>query len=154
MTPPRAAPIVRICSTQKTLRVPRRKIADLVAFVARREEVRLGEADVAVVGAEEMARLNAQWLGRDDVTDVLSFDLSGSDPSGGPLSAQIVVCADLAAAEAEKRKLPPQRELLLYVLHGLLHVIGYDDTTPDAAGRMHAREDELLEAFARKAGSR
>ena len=146
----RADPAVRICSTQKTLRVPRLKITDLVAFVARCEEVPLGEVDVAVVGSAEMARLNAQYLARAGATDVLSFDLSESDSSGGPLSAQIVVCADLAVAEAAKRKLTPRGELLLYVVHGLLHLMGYDDTTADAADKMHAREAELLAAFGRE----
>ena len=150
MTRPRAGPVVRICSMQKTLRVPRRKITDIVAFVARCEGVRVLEADVAVVCGEEMARLNEQYLGHAGATDVLSFDLSdASDPRAG-LSAQIIVCGDLAAAEAAKRNISTRRELLLYVVHALLHLMGYDDTDPRAAARMRARQAELLEAFGRQ----
>ena len=149
MTTRRTGDLVRICSRQKTLRVPRRKIADLVAFVARSEKVALGDVDVAVVGAAEMARLNARYLSHAGATDVLSFDLSGPT-DGAALSAQVIVCADIAAAEARERNCSPRSELLLYVAHGLLHLMGYDDTTPPAAAKMRARQDELLEAFGRK----
>ena len=145
---------MRICSTQHTLRVPRRKIAELVAFVARSEAVRLLDVDVAVVGAAEMARLNAQYLSHAGATDVLSFDLSDSSDGGAGLSAQIIVCADLAAAEAEKRNCSPRSELLLYVVHGLLHLMGYDDTTAPAAEKMRARQAELLEAFGGRRSNR
>lgn len=143
----RAETTVRICSSQKTLRVPRKKIADLVAFVARREGVCLADADVAVVGADEMARLNEQYARHVGPTDVLSFDLSDAGTAG--LAVQIVLCADIAAAEAARRNISPRRELLLYVVHGLLHLMGHDDTTPRTARQMHAREEELLEAFGR-----
>ena len=140
-----AAPRVEITSTQKTLRVPRKRIADLVRFVARAERRRVAEVDVAVVAGPEMAGLNRKYLRHAGVTDVLSFDLSG-DPSEG-LVAQIIVCADEAVAQARLRRCPPQRELLLYVVHGLLHLMGYDDADPVQAARMHAREENLLDRF-------
>jgi len=140
-----AAPAVRICSSQPSLRVPRRKIADLVAFVARAEHAAVLEVDVAVVGADEMAHLNRRYHGYVGATDVLSFDLS--DDGDAALSAQIIVCADVALEEAAKRGLRPQREMLLYVLHGLLHLLGYDDTSRPKARRMQARQAELLEQF-------
>ena len=152
MNPVPPGPDVRICSTQKTLRVPRKAITALAAFVARRQGVRLDEADVAVVGAGEMAWLNERYARHAGCTDVLSFDLTG--PGAGGLAAQIIVCADMAAAEAEKRNTSPRRELLLYVVHGLLHLMGHDDTTAGAAAAMHAREGELLDAFSRHAGAR
>jgi len=138
-------PAVRLCSSQTSLRVPRRKITDLVAFVARAEHTPPLDVDIAVVGADEMAQLNEQYHRYLGATDVLSFDLSDGDDNA--LTAQIIVCADVALEEAAKRKLRPQRELLLYVLHGLLHLLGYDDTSKPKARRMHARQAELLEAF-------
>ena len=140
-----AGPTVRICSSQTSLRVPRRKIANLVAFVARTERAAVGDVDIAVVGADEMARLNRRYHGYAGPTDVLSFDLS--DAGDATLSAQIIVCSDVALEEAAKRHLRPQRELLLYVVHGLLHLLGYDDTSGAKARRMHARQGELLDAF-------
>ena len=142
-----AKPAVVISSSQAVLRVPRKKIERLIAFVARAEGARIAEVDVAVVSSRQIARLNRRWLGCRGATDVISFDLSGPRDAGEPISAQIVVCADVAVSHARRHNLPPQRELLLYVLHGLLHLIGYDDANTTAAAKMHARQEEILQAF-------
>ena len=136
---------VHISSSQIAMRVPRRKIEQLAPYVARAESRRVGEVDVAVVDAGEMARLNERYLSRAGSTDVISFDLT--DRFDTTVHAQIVVCADVAVEQARRHGRGPQRELLLYVTHGLLHVMGYDDREPDAAARMHAREEQLLAAF-------
>ena len=118
---------------------------ELVRFVARAEGRSIEEVEVAVVGRRRMATLNEKHLGRREVTDVLSFDL-GTGPAGG-ICAQVVVCSDAAAAAGRRRGHAAWKELLLYVAHGLLHVLDYEDATPPGARRMHAREDDLLEAM-------
>ena len=138
-------PVVRISSSQRAMRVPRKRLVQLIAFVADRQRADVAEVDLAVVDRVEMARLNRRYLGHEGETDVLSFDLSDASRAG--LVAQIVVCADVAVEQARLRGGGPQRELMLYVTHGLLHLTGHDDTTPRGAARMHAREDELLTAF-------
>lgn len=125
--------------------MPRKRLARLVRFVARRQDARHAEVDLAVVGGDEIAALNRRYRGRAGRTDVLAFDLSDADRTG--ISAQIVVCADEAVEQARLRRTGPQRELMLYVVHGLLHLAGYDDTTARGAAAMHAREDELLAEF-------
>ena len=125
--------------------MPRKRIAQLVGFVARRERTALAEIDVAVLDDRRMARLNREYLGHGGTTDVLSFDLS--EPGGRGVCAQIVVCGDEARRQARRRGIGVQRELLLYVLHGLLHVLGYDDRTAADAETIRARQDELLEQF-------
>ena len=142
-----------ISSSQRAVRVPRKRIVELAAFVARAEGVRLADLDVAVVGADEMAALHRRFLRRRGATDVLSFDLS--EPGAAARSVQVVVCGDVAAAEAAARRLRPQHELMRYVAHGLLHVMGYDDRTAAEAATMHARQEELLARFlARRRGAR
>ena len=113
-------------------------------FVAAAEATNLEEVDIAVVASRRIAALNRKYLQHAGATDVLSFDLSSP---GGGLVAQIIVCAEVAVREARSRGIGSQRELMLYIVHGLLHVIGYDDTNPQAAARMYARQEELLEAF-------
>jgi len=137
--------LVSVSSRQKAVRVPRKRIAELVPFVAEAEGVVLAEVDVAVVSAEEIATLNRRYLRHAGPTDVLSFDLSRPGDRG--LVAQLVVCGDVAVTEAAARGLRPQQELMLYVIHGLLHVMGYDDRRPPDAARMHAREEHVLGAF-------
>jgi len=138
-------PTVTIASLQKDLRVPRKRIEELVRFVARRRKIALADVDVAVVDGRRMSRLNRRWLGRSGTTDVISFDLTGDADRG--ITAQIIVCATVARREAERRGIGPQRELLLYVLHGLLHVAGLDDRTPTQRKRMEACQVSLLAAF-------
>jgi len=145
-------PVVLIGSSQKALRVPRRRITELVGFVARVEGAEIAEIDLAVVGSDQIAALNRRYLQRRGATDVLSFDLSESPAAG--IRGQIVVCGERAAAEARLRKGGRQRELMLYVLHGLLHLMGYDDATVRGAARMHAREEQLLRDFLQRTRDR
>ena len=127
------------------MRVPRKRLTQLIAFVVDRQRADVAEVDVAVVDRETIAQLNRQYLGHRGETDVLSFDLS--DTTRARLVAQIVVCGDVAVEQARRHGSGRQRELMLYVVHGLLHLTGHDDTTPHDAARMHAREDELLTEF-------
>ncbi len=104
-----------------------------------------GTLSLAVVDEEEMTELNRRFLGREAPTDVLSFPMRDEDESD--IFGEIVVCADVAAREADTRKTPYDTELALYALHGLLHLLGYDDGTPVQRRRMREREREILAAF-------
>ncbi|MBL7133551.1 MAG: rRNA maturation RNase YbeY [Phycisphaerae bacterium] len=128
--------------------MPRKKIAELVAFIAAREGVSISDVDLAVVDGRQMAALNRRYLGRAGPTDVLSFDLSESRHR--TVSAQIVVCGPAVVRRARRRRLGVQSEMLLYVAHGLLHLIGYDDRNPPARAKMSARQEELLNEFLSK----
>ncbi|MBN1556468.1 MAG: rRNA maturation RNase YbeY [Phycisphaerae bacterium] len=135
-----AVPDVTISARTKVSRIPRKRITALVRFLARDEQARIREVDVAVVGDREMARLNRTYHHVRGTTDVLSFNLAEPDE---PICAQIVVCADEAVRQARRRGISPQRELLLYVAHGLLHLLGYDDATEEQTRRMHRRQEEI-----------
>ncbi len=141
-------PEVVVVSRTQAVRIPRKRIARLAAFLAREEGCAFTEVEVAVVDRSEMAELHWRYLHRRGETDVLSFDVS--DP-GAPESVQIVVCGPVAASQARRLGVGVQRELLLYVAHGLLHRMGYDDTDERSARRMQNRQEALLEAFRRSA---
>jgi len=103
---------------------------------------RLGSVSVLIVDDAEMRRLHERHLGEPVTTDVLSFDLA--EP-GAPIEAEIVLCLDEARRRAAAMGHKPRQELLLYILHGILHTLGHDDLDEHAAGAMHEREDALLE---------
>ncbi len=105
----------------------------------------MGQVDLALVASSEISGVNRRFLGHEGATDVISFDLSDKDVPG--LCAQLVVCGDLAARQAKAHGLKPSHELMLYVIHGLLHLMGYEDTSIRGGARMHAREEELLKEF-------
>ena len=141
-------PTVLISSSQRAVRIPRGKIRRLVAFVSRHQGVRLAQVDLAFMDSRAIAEVNRQWLGHVGPTDVISFDLSDETTSG--VSAQLVICGDVAARQAADRGIGVQRELMLYVVHGLLHLMGYEDLSVRGAARMRARQEELLDAFLRR----
>jgi len=91
---------------------------------------------VALVDDEKMAELHERFLGQSGPTDVLSF------PHG-----EIVVSADTACREAKARDIPPLQELVLYVVHGALHLAGFDDKNPKASTRMRAEERRVLKVL-------
>lgn len=139
--------LINIDSSQKSMRVPGKKIRELIAFVEKSEKVRFDEVDIAIVSGQKMAWCNRTYLGHAGQTDVISFDLTNTPPDPKHLVAELIVCSDVAIREAKKRKLAASNELLLYILHGLLHVIGYDDQTPADRKIMHKRQDHLLNKF-------
>lgn len=104
-----------------------------------------GELSIGIVDDGEMTRLHEQYKGIDGTTDVLTFELGDqAHAESGCVDGEIIVCFDEAKRQAESRGHDVRVELLLYAVHGLLHLIGYDDATEEEARRMHRREDELL----------
>lgn len=108
---------------------------------------------VALVGDDRMAQLHRRYRQMADTTDVLTFDLrepvdlEGDTPFSVPLEAELVLCVDEAARQAARLGHETRQELLLYAVHGLLHLAGCDDHEPAAAAEMHRREDALLTAL-------
>jgi probable rRNA maturation factor len=108
---------------------------------------------VVLVDDEEIRRLNRDFHHADAATDVLTFVHSEGpegeaawDPEGEGPDAEVVVSVDTARREAAARGLDLQAEIALYVVHGLLHVLGHDDREPEARARMRAAEARHLEA--------
>jgi len=137
---------VEINNRQKAVSCPAREVRRVLAL-ALRMAGRDAELSVALVGDEEMTALNERFLGRAEVTDVLAFPYSAE---GEPLVGEVIANAELAAREAATRGHTAQDELLLYFVHGLLHLLGYDDHTAPERRRMRRREAEVLAAAERE----
>ena len=116
----------------------------LVDFICKRFSLTNAAVNVAIVCDDRIKQLNAQFLGHDCTTDCLSFDLTDAPP-GSPRLLDIVVNAEMAVRQAEGRSHGHQAELALYVTHGLLHQLGFDDADPEQAEAMHRAEDEILQ---------
>jgi len=103
------------------------------------------EVGVALLNGPSVRKLNARYLRRRGQTDVLAFDLSDRKDRSTGLLGEIVVNVELARRRAARYRSPARSEIMLYILHGCLHLVGYDDRDPAEAVRMHCREDDLLE---------
>ena len=97
---------------------------------------------VAIVDDETIHELNRQFLEHDYPTDVLSFVLEDEPPR---LEGEIVVSVDTARQNAAEAGWSADAELLLYVVHGALHLAGYRDKTPEDAAEMRSAEAAVLD---------
>jgi len=133
---------VHIGNRQGMVAVDRQKLTRLVRLAAPPE---WGDAEVSValVESEQMIALNHRHTGRSGETDVLAFAFEDMALPNDKLVGEIVVCASKAQKEADARKVSHEDELALYVLHGVLHLTGFDDRTAALRRKMYAREEEL-----------
>jgi probable rRNA maturation factor len=113
----------------------------LVARTLRQFHVRRAQVSICVTDDKGISRVNRKYLGHKGSTDVISFDLSEEK---GPRVIDLVVNAELAARQAHNRGHAGEAELTLYVVHGLLHCLGFDDLKKTGARRMHIMEDDIL----------
>jgi probable rRNA maturation factor len=142
--------------------IPRLK--KLIKAVCSRFRLAKATVGIAIVNDAEIKRLNKQFLNRNTTTDCLSFDLTDEQPGLSKRKVnkrqgknvhrrgrsdrkifELVVNGERATKEANVLGHSGEAELALYVVHGLLHNFGFDDTTDAKAKKMHETEDEILQ---------
>jgi len=102
------------------------------------------ELSVALVGDEEIRRLNADYRSRDEPTDVLSFPMEHPPPSGPRLIGDVVISVEKAARQARQRRRSLDDELEMLLIHGILHNLGYDhERSAEDEREMRAMEKRL-----------
>ena len=135
--------VVEIADQQHHLPLDRRLLRKAVRRVLRDAGLRKARISVAVVDDATIARLNWRYLRHRGPADVLSFPLDESDG----LEGEVVVAAETALRQAPRYDWSPHDELLLYVVHGVLHLVGHDDASPASRAQMQQRESEILEGL-------
>ena len=133
---------VQISNRQRHLPVDRSRIRSVARHVLKNEGRKIATLEVALVDDETIRKVHREFLGLDEPTDVLTFPLH--EPNE-PVYAEVVISAETAVREAPKHCSCPSDELLLYMVHGILHLCGYDDHTAEAARLMRARQRKLLQ---------
>jgi probable rRNA maturation factor len=101
---------------------------------------------ILIANDKTMSRLHQQFLQIAGPTDVLTFEIERSS-KGRVIGGEIIICLPEARRQARQRKIPVSHELLLYALHGLLHLAGYDDVKTRDYDKMHREEDRVLTAI-------
>jgi probable rRNA maturation factor len=109
-----------------------------------RDEFEIG---VSIIGEEAMTRMNEVYLRHKGSTDVITFDYTdASRPKC--LAGEIFVCLDEALAQAPRFRVTWQNELVRYIVHGILHLCGYDDKTVAERKKMKREENRLMSRLA------
>lgn len=136
--------------TKVLLNPPR--IFKMTKTILHHEGVAQAVVAVVFVTRQRIQALNKKFLRRDYATDVLAFDFEGRAVSRRTgrrkpkaLMGDIIISTDAAVKNAGIYGTSASRELALYVIHGILHLLGYDDRDPADIQRMRKREQELLE---------
>ena len=103
----------------------------------------LRELSLALVNDRQMSQLHERFMNDPSPTDVLTFPLD-ENGRGEATSGEIVINVSQALRQSRRRGIPVQNELLLYAIHGMLHLKGMDDRTDSEYRRMHGLEDRIL----------
>ena len=133
---------VKIANQQEAVPLDFAILRDIARIVLEGEGAKEARISLAFVDNATIHKLNKQFLNHDEPTDVLSFPMSG--PNVKTLEGEVVLGAEIAKAQATDRGHDVGAELALYVIHGLLHLCGFDDHGDDDVKRMRERERHYL----------
>ncbi len=126
-------------------RLSEKLIGEAVTRAVEGEGFVIQELSIVLADHPAVHELNREWLGHDFETDVVSFPLSDAALINRHIDGEIYVDLDTAAERAPDFGASFEEEALRYVLHGLLHIMGHDDTTKEQRASMRVLEDRYLE---------
>lgn len=125
------------------------RLASLARHTLTQEDVDEGaELSLLFVEADHIRKLNNRFAGDDHATDVLAFPMMEDDEEGSLLLGDVVICPSVAEKNAAELGHPLATELEALVVHGSLHLLGYDHQREDDKTKMDARAGEILATFA------
>ena len=125
-------------------------LLERAARAALTHESESEDSDLSIVLADnaQLQELNLNYLGIDAPTDVLSFPASETDPeTGARYLGDILISVPRAQSQAEAAGHPLESEVQLLVVHGVLHLLGYDHAEPEEKARMWQAQAEILESL-------
>lgn len=133
---------VTIANRQRHVRVKLDWLRSITRQVLKGERIADADISLALLDDSAIHRINKQFLNHNEPTDVITFPWS--DPDRMPLQGELLISAETASRTARSLDHAATHEIALYVIHGLLHLCGYDDLAPAARRRMRRRERYYL----------
>ena len=159
---------VAVASHQRTRRINLRLLKKITRELLAELEIEKAEIGICLVAAAEMTRLNETFLRHAGSTDVITFDYAGKVGQASSLShypirnagdrqdacptlhGEIFVCVDEAVLQARKFSTSWQSEVIRYLVHGVLHLLGFDDSSAGARRKMKREEYRRLREITRR----
>jgi len=138
---------ITITNLQNKIRISQRLISSSAKIILSAENCPQKRLSLTISTDKKIRELNRRFLGKDCATDVLAFSfVEGKLSKINPYSllGDVIVSADTAFSNAEIYKTSPREELILYIIHGILHLLGYDDITPAKRRLMRKKERYYL----------
>jgi probable rRNA maturation factor len=144
---------VIVFDEQNTLSIPKRPIQKMVKALIEKEKIFTDEVDIYLVQAEFISDLHERFFHDPTPTDCISFPIDSPEESfsGRKILGEVFVCTEIAKEYAVKYGKDPLKETIYYIVHGFLHLIGYQDETRAKKSIMRKKEQECMD-FLQNAG--
>jgi len=133
---------IPVLNRQRQFKIDRKAVAFFCASLLRSLDMQNRVISVVFLGAREMHSINRQYRGKDYVTDVLSFSYEGVNMEGMSFIGEIVIAPEVAVNQAIRYGVAPEKELRKLLVHGTLHLLGYDHETD--GGQMNRMQTKLM----------
>ena len=134
---------LEILDEQDALVVDLEKVRTVCEQILADGGIRSGKINVVLVDSDTIQQFNRDFLQHDYPTDAISFPLEDRR-SEGYLEGEVLACTEIAKDRAAEFGWTAEEELLLYIVHGMLHLVGFDDATPDQQTVMQEKERSYL----------
>lgn len=138
---------IDIQNLQNIEKIDKNKIIECAGHVLKAMAEDDAELSLVLVNDMYIRNLNWKYRQKNSATDVLAFPMRDSRRLSGAILGDVVISVETAKREAKKRKKDFQEEFNLYFVHGILHLLGYDDEKPRARKKMKTKEKELMESL-------
>jgi len=136
-----------IANRQRTKKINTRLLKQIASELFAELKILDADLGIALVSAKEMATVNWQFLQHEGATDVITFD---HESTRTKLHGELFICVDVAVTQAKEFKSSWQSELVRYFVHGVLHLLGYDDLKPELRRKMKREENRLVRLLAKR----
>ena len=135
--------MIQIKNLQKIKRINQVKFARIIKKVLGRLDLENKHISIVLCGNTFIKKLNQQYFDRDFSTDVISFNLEDKFSRG--LLGEVVVSVPMAISNSKVYRTTWKKEIVLYIIHGILHILGYRDYTKEETKVMAERQIEILD---------
>ena len=132
--------------SEHTLPFTKDDALSLLEFIEKEESVQYHSVEIIFTDERGIIDINSKYLSRDYVTDIISFRMD-DDGSNQSIEGALYCCAPRIAEQSEEYDSNPESEFLRIIVHGLLHLTGYDDQTESDKSEMSAKEDHYLKSL-------
>jgi rRNA maturation RNase YbeY len=123
--------------------LPKNILKSWLSFVIQKFEKEGGDISLIFCSDAYLLKVNQKYLNKDYLTDIITFDYS----SGQLIAGDLFISAERVKDNAFSFNVPFESELLRVIVHGVLHLLGYRDQTPDEKNEMRKQEDKYLRIY-------
>lgn len=137
--------MLEIIFSNETKRKVTKSVVEKISLLTSRYEKKVsGEVEITLVGDKKIKSLNSKYRGKNKVTDVLSFSWREDGEMPGKFLGQIYICYPQIIRQAKDYKIAVKEEFARMLVHGLLHLVGYDHVKPGDARKMFKLQEKIV----------